>query len=43
MIEYLISRVNGGKYIELDCPHYVHDYEYEKIGEETVKFLTNIK
>ena len=38
-----ISRVDGGKYIELDCPHYVHDYEYEKISEETVKFLTDIK
>ena len=28
-IEY-ISQVDGGKYIELDCPHYVHDYEYKK-------------
>ena len=41
-IEY-ISQVNNGKYIELDCPHYVHDYEYEKIREETVKFLTDIR
>ena len=41
-IEY-ISQVNGGKYIELDCPHYVHDYEYEKISEELVKFLTDNK
>ena len=23
--------------------HYVHDYEYEKISEETVKFLTDIR
>ncbi len=41
-IDY-VSQVKGGKYIELDCPHYVHDYEYEKISEETVKFLTDIK
>ena len=41
-IDY-ISQVDGGKYIELDCPHYVHDYEYEKISEETVKFLNDIK
>lgn len=38
-----VSQVKGGKYIELDCPHYVHDYEYKKIREETVKFLTDIK
>ena len=41
-IDY-ISQVSGGKYIELDCPHYVHDYEYEKISEETVEFLKDIK
>lgn len=37
-IEYL-SRVNNGKYIELDCPHYVHDYEYEKIADCMRDFL----
>ena len=26
--EKYISEVESGKYIELDCPHYVHDYEY---------------
>ena len=41
-IEY-ISQVNGGKYIELDCSHYVHDYKYEKIREEIVGFLTDNK
>ena len=30
-----------GHNMESDCPHYVHDYEYEKISEETVKFLTD--
>lgn len=39
-IEY-ISQVNGGKYIELDCPHYVHNYEYKKISESIITFLSN--
>lgn len=39
-IEY-ISQVNGGKYIELDCPHYVHNYEYKKISESIIAFLSN--
>lgn len=34
-----ISRVNVGKYVELDCPHYVHDYEYETISEGIREFL----
>lgn len=37
-IEY-VSRVKGGKYIELDCPHYVHDYEYKAISENIKEFL----
>lgn len=39
-IEY-ISQVDGGKYIELDCPHYVHDYEYKTISESIIKFLSS--
>lgn len=38
-IEY-ISQVNEGEYIELDCPHYVHDYEYEAISEGIIAFLS---
>lgn len=38
-IEY-ISQVDGGEYIELDCLHYVHDYEYNAISEGIVAFLT---
>lgn len=34
-----ISEVKAGKYIELDCPHYVHDYEYGRISEEIKRFL----
>lgn len=37
-IEY-ISRIDDGHYIELDCPHYVHDYEYETISESIIAFL----
>ncbi len=38
-IDY-ISQVDGGEYIELDCPHYVHDYEYEFISESLNTFLS---
>lgn len=38
-IEY-ISQIDGGKYIELDCPHYVHDYEYKAISEHIIAFLS---
>lgn len=37
-----ISQVDCGEYIELDCPHYVHDYEYEKISEEIIGFVKNL-
>ena len=37
--EKYISEAKYGKYIELDCPHYVHDHEYEKISEEIKNFL----
>ena len=37
-IRYL-SQVEGGEYIELDCPHYVHDYEYKAISERIIAFL----
>ncbi len=37
-IEY-ISKVDDGKYIELDCPHYVHDHEYKLISESIITFL----
>ena len=40
-IEY-ISQVSDGKYIELDCPHYVHDYEYKTISESIIEFLLNL-
>lgn len=39
-IEY-VSQVQNGKYIELDCPHYVHDYEYDKISKYIMEFLAD--
>lgn len=39
-VEY-ISQVEGGKYIELDCPHYVQDYEYKAISESIISFLSD--
>lgn len=38
-IEY-ISQVQNGKYIELDCPHYIHNYEYDAISESIIEFLS---
>lgn len=35
-----IEYVENGKLINLDCSHYVHDYEYERISEEIRVFLT---
>ncbi len=37
-IEY-VSQIDEGEYIELDCPHYVHDYEYKTISESIIAFL----
>lgn len=29
-----ISASENARFIELDCPHYVHDYKYEEIGKD---------
>ena len=34
-----LEDVENSKIIELECPHYVHDYEYVRIGEEIKVFL----
>lgn len=39
--EYL-SQVNGGAYIELDCPHYVHNHEYQNISAHISDFLSRL-
>ncbi len=40
-IEY-IAQVDGGTYIELDCPHYVQDYKYDTISEHILSFLSGL-
>ena len=34
-----LSMAQNGRFIELDCPHYIHDYEYERISKEMKSFL----
>lgn len=38
-----LSMTQNGRFIELDCPHYIHDYEYEKISKEMKSFLVTIE
>lgn len=40
-MEY-IARVEQGAYVELDCPHYVHDYEYQNIAAQITDFLSGL-
>ncbi|MDE6747212.1 MAG: alpha/beta hydrolase [Oscillospiraceae bacterium] len=40
--EYL-SQASGSEYIELDCPHYIHDHEYGKIAEEMTEFISELE
>ena len=35
-----IANVPNSKVIELDCPHYIHDFEYQVISEKIVEFLS---
>ena len=37
-----IANIANSKMIELDCPHYVHDYEYKAISESIIAFLANL-
>lgn len=36
-----IEAVENGMIIEADCPHYIHNYEYEMISEKIVEFVSN--
>lgn len=35
-----LENVENARLVKLDCPHYVHDYEYDTINEEIRMFLT---
>lgn len=37
--ENYISGCDNASYIELDCPHYVHDYKYDEISKEIREFI----
>uniref|UniRef100_UPI0040571ACA alpha/beta fold hydrolase n=1 Tax=Acetatifactor sp. TaxID=1872090 RepID=UPI0040571ACA len=37
-----LENIDDGKLINLDCPHYIHDYEYDAISEEIRVFLTEM-
>lgn len=41
--EDYLSEVQEGAFIELDCPHYVHNYEYERISREIKAFLDAVE
>lgn len=34
-----ISGYDNASFVELDCPHYIHDYKYEEIGKEIRNFI----
>lgn len=34
-----LSGAENGRIVELDCPHYVHDHEYQRISAEIRSFL----
>ena len=38
-VQRYANTAENTKVIQLDCPHYVHDYEYNMIGEEIKNFL----
>ncbi len=38
--ENYVSKVENGRYMELDCSHYLHNYEYTTIAEEIREFLS---
>lgn len=37
-----IKKVENGMLIELNCPHYVHDYEYEIISKKMNEFIKQL-
>lgn len=41
-LEEYISSVPSGEIIELECSHYVHDYEYNEIAEKSIAFIGNL-
>lgn len=42
IIDYIDSKLNG-EYKILDCSHYVHNIEYQRIYEESLNFINKIQ
>ena len=42
IIDYINSKQNG-EYKILECSHYVHNIEYRKIYDESIKFINNLQ
>lgn len=40
--ESYLENVENGELLILDCPHYIHDYEYDKISDEIKIFINNM-
>lgn len=38
-----LSGIEGGEYVELDCPHYVHDHEYMAISVKMRDFISGLE
>ena len=38
----MVDSSENGKLIELDCGHYVHDFEYERISEDIKKLISEL-
>lgn len=41
-MQAMVDASSDGKLIKLDCGHYVHDYEYERIGREMKEFIESL-
>lgn len=37
-----IRDLDNCNYITLDCPHYVHDHEYDRISQEIIQFIQKL-
>lgn len=38
-----INEVEAGKYVEFDCPHYIHDYVYDDLSEYIREFVDGLE
>lgn len=41
-MQAMVDSSENGKLIELDCGHYVHDFEYERISEDIKKLISEL-